>query len=127
MGATWPTTAQAAHQPDAEWTASWTWHCTGRLARRGWATRPWRPTATPLRLIRMQAGLSGEVSRVNVRSIYRPYVVAVDGNERLAQAAARMQDQQVGALVVMVDDRFAGILTERDLTRAIVEGPIWSR
>jgi len=51
----------------------------------------------------------------------------VDGDERLAQAAARMHDQQVGALVVMVDDRFAGILTERDLTRAIVEGPIWSR
>jgi len=46
----------------------------------------------------------------------------VDGDERLAQAAARMHDQQVGALVVMVDDRFAGILTERDLTRAIVEG-----
>ena len=59
---------------------------------------------------------------MDVRSIYRPYVVAVDGDERLAQAAARMHDQQVGALVVMVDDRFAGILTERDLTRAIVEG-----
>jgi len=62
------------------------------------------------------------VSTVNVRSIYRRYVVAVDGDERLAKAAVQMQDEQVGALVVMAGDRFVGILTERDLTRAIAEG-----
>jgi CBS domain-containing protein len=59
---------------------------------------------------------------MNVRSIFRPWVVRVDGDERLSDAAERMQDEQVGSLVVMIGGRFAGILTERDLTRAIAEG-----
>jgi CBS domain-containing protein len=68
---------------------------------------------------------SNEVSVVNmmtVRSIFRPFVVSVDGDERLVDAAVRMQNEQVGSVVVMVGGRFAGILTERDLTRAIAEG-----
>jgi CBS domain-containing protein len=59
---------------------------------------------------------------MNVRSIFRPWVVSVDGDERLCDAAERMQNEQVGSLVVMIGGRFAGILTERDLTRAIAEG-----
>ena len=59
---------------------------------------------------------------MDVRSIFRPAVVSVDGDERLADAAERMQNEQVGSVVVMVGGRFAGILTERDLTRAIAEG-----
>jgi CBS domain-containing protein len=59
---------------------------------------------------------------VNVRSIFRPAVVSVEGDERLVDAAERMQNEQVGSVVVMVGGRFAGILTERDLTRAIAEG-----
>jgi CBS domain-containing protein len=62
------------------------------------------------------------VSVVDVRSIFRPAVVSVDGDERLADAAERMHNEQVGSVVVMVGGRFAGILTERDLTRAIAEG-----
>ena len=59
---------------------------------------------------------------MNVRSIFRPWVVRVDGDERLADAAERMHNDQVGSVVVTVGGRFAGILTERDLTRAIAEG-----
>jgi CBS domain-containing protein len=59
---------------------------------------------------------------VNVRSIFRPWVVSVDGDERLADAAGLMQNEQVGSVVVMVGGRFAGILTERDLTRAMADG-----
>ena len=59
---------------------------------------------------------------MNVRSIFRPWVVSVDGDERLADAAGLMQNEQVGSVVVMVGGQFAGILTERDLTRAIAEG-----
>jgi CBS domain-containing protein len=59
---------------------------------------------------------------VNVRSIFRPWVVRVDGDERLADAAGRMQNEQVGSVVVMVGGQFAGILTERDLTRAMADG-----
>jgi CBS domain-containing protein len=63
-----------------------------------------------------------EVSVVNVRSIFRPTVVSVDGDEPLVAVAERMQNEQVGSVVVMVGGRFAGILTERDLTRAVAEG-----
>ena len=59
---------------------------------------------------------------MDVGSIYRPWVVAIDGDERLAAAAVRMQDEQVGSLVVLEHGRFAGILTERDLVRALAEG-----
>jgi CBS domain-containing protein len=59
---------------------------------------------------------------MNVRSIFRPWVVSVDGDEQLAAAAERMQNEQVGSVVVTIGGRVAGILTERDLTRAIAEG-----
>jgi CBS-domain-containing membrane protein len=59
---------------------------------------------------------------MNVRSIFRPWVVSVDGDERLADAAERMHNEQVGSVVVMVGGRFGGILTERDLTAAIGQG-----
>ena len=59
---------------------------------------------------------------MNVRSIFRPMVVSVDGDEPLVAVAENMQNEQVGSVVVMVGGRFAGILTERDLTRAVAEG-----
>ena len=59
---------------------------------------------------------------MNVRSIFRPWVVRVDGDHCLADAAGRMQNEQVGSVVVNVGGRFMGILTERDLTRAIADG-----
>jgi predicted transcriptional regulator len=37
---------------------------------------------------------------VNVRSIFRPWVVSVDGDDRLADAAGHMQNEQVGSVVV---------------------------
>jgi CBS domain-containing protein len=62
------------------------------------------------------------VSAVKVESIYHPRVVTVQADERLAAAAARMQDSQVRSLVVVDGRRFAGILTEHDLVRAVAEG-----
>jgi CBS domain-containing protein len=59
---------------------------------------------------------------MNVRSIFRPWVVRVEGDDRLADAAERMRSEQVGSVVVTVGGRFVGILTERDLTRAIADG-----
>ena len=59
---------------------------------------------------------------MNVRSIFRPWVDSVGGDERLADDAERMQNEQVGSVVVMLGGRFSGILTERDLIRAIAEG-----
>jgi CBS domain-containing protein len=59
---------------------------------------------------------------VDVRAIFRPAVVSVESDERLIDAAERMHNEQVGSVVVTVGGRFVGILTERDLTRAIAEG-----
>ena len=62
------------------------------------------------------------VSDMNVQSIYHPRLVTVEAEERLATAAARMQDSQVRSLVVVDAGRFAGILTEHDLARAVADG-----
>ncbi|HYY81486.1 MAG TPA: CBS domain-containing protein [Actinomycetes bacterium] len=59
---------------------------------------------------------------MKVKDVYRPWVVAADADERLTTAAARMQDEQVGSLVVTTGGRFAGIVTERDLLRMVAEG-----
>jgi CBS domain-containing protein len=56
---------------------------------------------------------------MRVRSIYRPGVVVAAGDELLAEAAARMHDNRVGALAVLAGRDLVGIFTERDLTRAI--------
>ena len=41
---------------------------------------------------------------------------------RLADAAERMHARDVGAVVVVENDRLVGILTERDLLRAVAAG-----
>jgi CBS domain-containing protein len=66
--------------------------------------------------------MNGEVSAMKVESIYHPRVVTVRADERLSAAAARMQDSQVRSLVVVDGRRFAGIVTEHDLTRAVADG-----
>lgn len=56
-------------------------------------------------------------------------VLAVTAETTLAEAAARMHERRVGALVVLDEhDRLVGIVTERDVLRAVatraVEGPV---
>ncbi|MGH3715755.1 MAG: CBS domain-containing protein [Micromonosporaceae bacterium] len=43
-------------------------------------------------------------------------------DETLRAAAARMWQQQTGSLLIMDGDRLVGILTERDLLRAVARG-----
>jgi CBS domain-containing protein len=57
-------------------------------------------------------------------------VVAPD--ERLTDVIVRMAERNVGAVLVMDDGRLAGILTERDVLRAVASGidlggPVTSR
>jgi len=66
--------------------------------------------------------LGGQVKAMKVESIYHPRVVTVRADERLAAAAARMQDSQVRSLIVTDGSGFAGILTEHDLARAVADG-----
>jgi CBS domain-containing protein len=46
-------------------------------------------------------------------------VLAVEGDVRLNRAAARMVARTVGAVVILEHDRLVGILTERDIMKAV--------
>jgi CBS domain-containing protein len=59
---------------------------------------------------------------MKVRALYRPEVVSADPDEALADAAGRMQYQEIGSVAVMEHGRLIGILTERDLARALADG-----
>jgi CBS domain-containing protein len=49
-------------------------------------------------------------------------LLAVDPETRLDEAARRMASRGVGAVLVLSGDRLAGILTERDLLKAVAGG-----
>ena len=49
-------------------------------------------------------------------------VLAVNPTTTLAEAAARMNERSVGAVVVLDADRLVGIVTERDVLRAVATG-----
>ena len=51
-------------------------------------------------------------------------LLSVGADERIADAARRMVDRGVGAVLVMDGERLAGILTERDVLRAVAEGQV---
>jgi CBS domain-containing protein len=58
---------------------------------------------------------------MQVKDLYRAVVVTVDAGESLANAARRMTSYGIGSLAVLDDGHLAGILTERDLARAIAD------
>jgi CBS domain-containing protein len=49
-------------------------------------------------------------------------LLTVDAALPLAEVAARMVDRSVGAVLVLDGERLAGILTERDVLRAVARG-----
>ena len=49
-------------------------------------------------------------------------LVATHPHESLTNVANRMRDHGVGALAIMEDEQLVGIITERDLMRAIADG-----
>jgi CBS domain-containing protein len=53
-------------------------------------------------------------------------LLTVDGTTSLTDAAARMCDRDVGAILVVDGDRLTGILTERDILRAVAQGSVAS-
>ena len=59
---------------------------------------------------------------MKVRALYRPEAVSADPDEALGDAAGRMQYQEIGSLAVIEHGRLIGILTERDLARALADG-----
>lgn len=59
---------------------------------------------------------------MKVRELFRPEILTVALDETLVEAAARMDLNEVGALAVLREGELIGIITERDLTRALAEG-----
>ncbi|HSL67233.1 MAG TPA: CBS domain-containing protein [Actinomycetota bacterium] len=59
---------------------------------------------------------------MKVRAVYQPEVLAAGPYEDLAEVACRMQFHEVGALVVFDHGLLRGIITERDLVRAVADG-----
>lgn len=54
-------------------------------------------------------------------------LVTIDGEASLTEAAQRMSSSRVGAALVFAGERLAGILTERDVLRAVAEGRLDAR
>jgi CBS domain-containing protein len=63
-----------------------------------------------------------ERSAVQVRDVMTEATVTYSTTDTLRSAAERMWRQQTGSLLVMDAERLAGILTERDLLRAVALG-----
>lgn len=59
---------------------------------------------------------------MKVEALYTPHVRTVDPGEDLAVAASRMQFHEIGALAVFDRGRLVGIITERDVLRAVGDG-----
>jgi CBS domain-containing protein len=57
-----------------------------------------------------------------VHEIMTRDVLAVESTTRLPEAAARMHERGVGAVVVVEGGRLVGIFTERDVLRAVATG-----
>jgi CBS domain-containing protein len=53
-------------------------------------------------------------------------LLTVDATTSLTDAAARMCDRDVGAILVVDGDTLTGILTERDVLRAVAQGSVAS-
>ena len=51
-------------------------------------------------------------------------VLGVSADTRLVEAARRMHERRVGAVVVLDGERLVGILTERDVLRAVATGAV---
>jgi CBS domain-containing protein len=58
---------------------------------------------------------------MRIEGLYRPDVVTADAGESLTAVAQRMQEYEIGSLAILEDGRIVGIVTERDLVRALAE------
>ena len=60
----------------------------------------------------------------SVSEIMTPDVLGLDPATSLVDAARRMNERRVGAVVVTEGDRLVGIVTERDVLRAVATGSV---
>lgn len=56
-----------------------------------------------------------------VDDIYRPGAITATADDSLEQVAVRLGEKDISALVVLDGYRLAGIITERDIVRAVAD------
>jgi CBS domain-containing protein len=56
-----------------------------------------------------------------VDDLYRPGAITAAADDSLEQIATRLQDKDISALVIVDGYRLAGIITERDVVRAVAD------
>lgn len=59
---------------------------------------------------------------MRISQIYRPHALTCRPEDSLLDAARAMLAEQVGALAVLHADQVVGILSERDVLRAVAQG-----
>ena len=59
-----------------------------------------------------------------IREVMTTTLLTVEATETLTRAAAQMHDRGVGAALVLNGERLSGILTERDVLRAVATGEV---
>src|SRR5262249_41926848 len=80
------------------------------------------PPHAPAAMLQATPNRVSKVTRtMRVDELMQPVVWDTFQEESLADAAARMPDHGVGSLAVIDDDGLVGILTERDVLRAVAE------
>ena len=60
----------------------------------------------------------------NVRQVMSTMLLTVEPTLELAEAARQMHDRNVGAVLVLSHGRVSGILTERDVLRAVATADV---
>lgn len=60
---------------------------------------------------------------MQLSQVYRPLLLTCQSTDVLPAVAQKMTDEQVGALAVFDGGRIAGIISERDITRALATEP----
>lgn len=58
---------------------------------------------------------------MRVSDVYRPQLLTCEASEPLPAVAQKMVAENVGVLAVVDDTGIAGIISERDITRAVAE------
>ena len=61
---------------------------------------------------------------MRLQDLYRPVLFTADVGATVAEVAREMERADVGSLAVFDADRLIGIITERDLVRALCDGPV---
>jgi CBS domain-containing protein len=67
-------------------------------------------------------GSQSRIVDVKVSDIMTPAAIYDAPDDTLAEAAAKMWQQQTGSLLILEGDELTGIVTERDVLRVVAEG-----